>query len=205
MCYDAETSLKTFMISAPISLYLALYGKTTNIKMYGWLFFYISFMQFIEYILWKNQQPGNKINSVVSKMIDPYLVGQPLVMLLAIYFLDKTNVNQLLLFNIIVLFFVTSHAILDKKTRYSKPDDNGHLSWDTITDIQRHPTFFTVLLTLSVLLVSKRDISTFTVALLGIASLEYHFSKSLYWGSGWCNTVNMIPMVLLGLNFLPEA
>lgn len=206
MCYDSETSIRTFMISAPVSLYLALYGKTTNLRIYGWFFFYVAFMQFIEFILWKNQQYGSKTNSVVSKIIDPYLVGQPLVMLLAIYFLDKNNVNYILLFNILVFIIISFYNITDKENRYTKPGKNGNLNWDTYTDVKNNGSIFLgVLLFLSFMLVSKIDKSSIIVFVLGLLSLQYHMSKSQQWGSGWCNTVNMIPVVLLGVNFLPGA
>lgn len=206
MCYDAETSLKTFMISAPVSLYLALRGSSVNLRIYGWLFFYVAFMQLIEFVLWKNQQYGSKTNSVVSKIIDPYLIGQPLVALLAIHFLDKTNVNHLLLFNILVFIFISFHNIFDKKPRHSRPGDNGNLNWDTVTKIKDGGhVFLGVLLFVAVVLVSKIDKSTVVVAILGLLSLTYHMSKTQQWGSGWCNTVNMIPVALMGVNFLPGA
>ena len=160
-------------------------------------------MQLIEFILWKNQQCGNKTNSVVSKIIDPYLIGQPLIAFLAIHFLDKTNVNHLLMFNILVFILIFFLNIIDKKTRYTKPGKNGNLEWDTYTEVKNNYVFLGVLLLLSVVLVSKIDKSTVVVVVIGITSVIYHLSKTKQWGSGWCNTVNMIPVALLGVNFLP--
>ena len=203
MCYDAETSIKTFIISFTASVYLILRGKTVNLKVYGWFFMFVSFMQLFEYFLWKNQEPGNKINNLISKMIDPYLILQPFVTLLAIYFLGNKNVLYLLIFNF--LFFLTTleRNITDKKIRYSSPGEKGHLAWDTVTRLQtNYPDSLNILMFMAPLLVPVVDTSTLLVVLLGVLAQEYHKIQGQLWGSGWCHTANIIPIILVITSFV---
>lgn len=203
MCYDAETSIKTFMLSSITSIYLILYGKTVNLKIYGWFFLFVAIMQLFEYFLWKNQTPGNKINNFISKTIDPYLVLQPFVTLVAIYFMGNKNVLYLMIFNFLLFISTLSKNINDKQVRYTTSGDKGHLAWDTVTGFQtNYPDTLNILMLLAPLLVPKIDINTFIVVLLGSAAQNYHKSKSYLWGSGWCHTVNIIPVILFISSFL---
>ena len=67
MCFNEKISMNVFIFGILCSLYLINRGikkNNGNDKLYGILLILISFMQLIEYFLWKNQKSCNKINQI---------------------------------------------------------------------------------------------------------------------------------------------
>ena len=91
MCFSAETSLTTFLISILTSSILINSAKgrhKATIQIIGYFFIYIAVVQFLEYLMWIDLSCSQGLNQFAS-MIIPYIVYlQPVVL-----FLLAKNIN----------------------------------------------------------------------------------------------------------------
>jgi hypothetical protein len=219
MCFDEKTSLLTYLIgiSGSINLY--------NIKLipeslfFGW----ISHMQLIDFVLWKNQpckiSESNKIckleelkscnkinqNTTTAGMIINNL--EPVIMYSSILLFSKnklpTWVMIITLFFFICLFIYTIDTInkkntIEKKCTYVTEQSNPHLFWqwnyNEPLNIPIYLYFVLIFVLLSYYGFSNGGFSSLVILISYIISaIVYKNKKSI--GTMWCFCGAFIPWI----------
>jgi len=137
MCYSAESSLRTSLISFIAIIYLL----SSNIPYYNWIGITLigwCIMQFVEFLLWTTnpREECTELNKQISQYIIPVvLMMQPILCLWgSLYVISWKNSNELrkkfklfyTTFIIILVYFFEIHDS-DKKCTYVTKE--GHLYW----------------------------------------------------------------------------
>jgi len=211
MCYNKETSLRTFLITLFSSIFL-IYRNYENDRLLATIFIAVSLMQLAEYFMWIDQK-CNMMNHYATKFALIVLCIQPLIFLLSTYYYGNLTINKRYILYLFVLVLILSSIItiytiiypnkLCTKPRYPR----NHLNWDinpilkTIPSILTNLFFILYFLSPLVLLFLKSKIEgIFYILLYGITlifSLYLNRGYGGIWKSYWCYTANYIPVIAI--------
>uniref|UniRef100_A0A6C0H5Q8 Uncharacterized protein n=1 Tax=viral metagenome TaxID=1070528 RepID=A0A6C0H5Q8_9ZZZZ len=128
MCFDAKTSLITFMVSLVCFIILIFFGKDKNDLFAGVITILIGLMQGLEYIIWNNQN-CNKVNHYASILIIFLLYLQPIISCIVYGYLFG-SIN--LFIECVLMTLITGYIIwwLNKRRLCSKPSNGScRLVW----------------------------------------------------------------------------
>lgn len=139
MCYSKQLSIKSFLFGIICCLSLIIFGNKesseTN-KVIGLFFIFTSFMQLIDYILWKdiNCKTGlNKLGFIIGPIFNHL---QPIVLfILCTIFLKSSNIIPMEIFIFIVILYLIYvikkyyQYILDNPIQCVQTNETGHLNW----------------------------------------------------------------------------
>jgi hypothetical protein len=196
MCYSAEVSIGTFLFVAAVTAWLWQRNKGLD-RPIGLILLVVSFMQLLEYILWMNLS-CNWINKLVSRLIHIYLVLQPAVINLIVWFYDAGKFSGYWQLGLLSFAFVPIVAWRAQSltTKCASLGPKGNLQWPGIPNdawdsrLMRafyYPALFYPILTL------KNTMFSTLYGIFGIASLFIYGEKSeKSWPSLWCHFVNML-------------
>lgn len=195
MCWNAEVSLHTFLVSfiSTIVLYYIGYDKLI-------LSFIMSFiiMQLVEFFMWIYiKQPDIlRIFGIISFIL---IFIQPIIVLYYAnyaYIIKYYLVLQLLLLIICILFFQLRLSSFKFLPYVAK---NGHLSWNWIynNEVYIHG-FFTIYLVFFLgTLFIKQYYVLFAICVLTLLFSMYNYSKYKTVSSMWCWIANFIVILIL--------
>ena len=210
MCFNKEASIILFFSSIGFSSYLYKIGDNT-LKTLAVFVMYIALMQLIEFFLWLNLE-CNFINQFLSKLIPIYLMGQPLALLLAMYYFNSYDINvKYILFLILLYVVVIFNLIYDTISSKEKPcitTENGTLIWNTLYSkgkrlwnnidkkFSRLYNLIFCFTPFMVLFLKNKlySYSSFFLAVISYIFLEFNH-KPTY--SYWCFFINLIPIILI--------
>jgi len=205
MCHDAKTSITTFGFVSILSVYLW-YRNGPQDRVIGLLLFYVTLMQFVEFILWTNLGE-TPVNKAVSSIIPILLWSQPIFIAYIMWVFKGgwyTEAYKYIFYSMIALLPAWIYATTSTaKTPYTTVGPAGYLIWPSTTadlSILRFLLNAVYLLTLCFLLVTlkKRSIGIALLAGYGISFIYYQYYYSCNAYSLWCHTVNIIaPIALL--------
>lgn len=202
MCYSAEVSLGTFLFVEVICIFLWVRDRRIDRPM-ALILSVLVFMQFLEYLIWMNQE-CNTINKVVTSIIPYYLLLQPVLISMILYTMKAGNGS---LYPLIV---ATSIPILLLSTQLPnrgeciKAGECGHLDWNFAEGgIMKVPIgtsilviwYFFALFYTSVTL--KGGLAPFVTALLAVSLFVSSMYYNRVWSSVWCHSVNAISIIAL--------
>jgi len=203
MCFDAKTSLNSFLISLSGCLLLFLRGTKTDITV-GFCFLFISTIQLWEYYIWKNLH-NKKENIKWTKITLINIWLQPLAVILAISKVRNILNKQVTMFLIIAysllaLFMIKKICTEKNYITETKESENGHLIWTR--DGQYHETvdnqfvYYVAAMIISLFYKESRWIGTLGFATLAMGMLKTRLGKKndSSWLSMWCYIGNMIPV-----------
>ncbi len=134
MCFSPFASLSTFIIGIIGTLLCLTLGTATD-KLIGLFFGFVSSMQLIEYILWKNQECNtiNKLFSIMGMILNHL---QPIVLAILILVLNK-SLSSSKKQSIIIVTIIYSIIIIPYSIQFVYDDDMctlkneyNHLDWD---------------------------------------------------------------------------
>jgi hypothetical protein len=220
MCYNKESSITAFIVGIVLSTYLFTIGDK-YLKTLSIFSGYIVFAQLIEYFLWDNQS-CNKTNDIVSKIIPLYLLGQPLSVLLALYYFKSSFVKPEVLMTLIVIGLCIILKILyDTLTSNKKlcsKGVNGSLEWDTIYNPKRKarrdflslftedgimPQYSKIFYSATLLFVLflNNKLYSWISAFLLVSTFLMNFLNNVNWYSTFCFTMVILPLVLIITKF----
>ena len=204
MCYSSNLSLMSFTFGITTSMILINYGNkssnNTN-KAIGYLFFFVSFMQFVEYLAWSDIKCSSGLNKI-SAYLGAFINNiQPvLIFILVSYYLESKNIipyKILLITNILYLiYFVYKYYIyISNNNLCLQPNEDGHLVWSWIVNFNY--TFYYGLILLNVINYynNKNLIASLIVTFLLLFISIYQFNKNI--GELWCLMVTGVPLVAL--------
>ena len=222
MCFNKESSIVLFFSSIGFSLYLYKIGDPT-LKILAVFTIYIAFMQLIEFFIWLNLE-CNSTNQFLSKLIPIYLMGQPLVLLLAMYYFKTYNINvNYILFLIFIYLSAFLYLIYDAIISKKKPcitTENSNLIWNTIYSDSKSDNFFIKFLTkinifnnkhrvlvdnysilyyitIFLFLLLKKKLYSYTYIFLLLITYILISLKEKPVYSYWCFSINFIPIILI--------
>ena len=210
MCYDAKTSLSTFIIGSVFLLFLFIRNYQLD-RFFVFVWIPVILMQLCEYFMWKDQKCGdvNRLGTICGFLL---LKFQPLFIVVGVRFFAKSKVSDKVL-NIIVgivsilFIIIVSITILKKKTFSicSKPRRHKHLSWDHGNLFNLSPKgiiwqyyyiYYLVLLLSLTLIPQSLGILYFVIYLASIVFTHYiNYGKSDAWKSYWCHISNYLLII----------
>lgn len=205
MCYDKETSIVTYTIGTISSLGL-LRSENTAFQMSGAFFLFVTQMQLIEYLLWKNYECNNR-NRTISNIGSILNHIQPIFLYFIIkYFNKNLSENKKSILNIIILLYITS-LILYSKNVYPlecttlTDTEPPHLDWKW--NHKKHSTTFYLIFLVSVILLTYIGFPKPYNIYLAIICLGTYIASYLIYrnenitGAIWCWLAALIPFFLL--------
>jgi len=195
MCWNAEMSLKTFIVGmAGIGL-----GAFLGLSLPVLLFcFTIVLMQLIEYIVW-TYYDNDEVNYKASVAAAILLWIQPIASMLMI---PSLRLKTTMLSVYVLLSLIGQSALWNKDTKrqYSmKRAENGHLSWKFLSQESRTYIDLAVyffFLFMPIVLTGNLDLLALAIVTLGLSLYTYWRENT--WGSMWCWIVNGLVLLLVG-------
>jgi hypothetical protein len=183
MCWNADVSIKSFIIGLTAIIAGALTGISTPL-----LLFYstIVCMQLVEYIVWTNINDKNVIfNASIAAVLLLWL--QPIFAMLT---MNNYKMISIIAYCIIGLLYSLYDNRKIKLQMY--PGNDGHLVWNWLEGNRGLWIYFIFLLTPVFFMVSKEMIALILLTLF--ASLYGYYTTNT-WGSMWCWLVNGLVVV----------
>lgn len=192
MCYDAKTSIGTFLFVGGISLFLWFRNKSSD-RAIALILLVISSMQLLEFVIWTHLGPTPE-NKIASALIPILLYAQPLFIALIMWiFKAGYSTNSYLVYGLLAFFPIFLWTI---STSYTTVSSTGHLEWNN-----QYPSFYLIIYYSSLLylfLTLKNSFMGFTLFGAYIGSwLYYKYYYDRDWASMWCHAVNGAALVAL--------
>lgn len=206
MCFNTESSLIVFTIGILSSLYLFYRGFKYDLKsdiLDAIMVLLISFMQIIEFVLWKNQVCNSR-NRLASYFILILIFSQPVIYLLIKNYLNNSNKNKWLynfiaLLAIVIFFYYFINNIYSVNKLCSlKNTKTNRLEWAPLKIIQQSIFWIIILNTiyfgLPFLINYEYNIPLLRkyflliAIIIAIINSIYYTGYNFYsnWGSLWC-------------------
>ena len=205
MCYSKELSLASFSFGLFSCLMLINFGnaksESTN-KAIGYFFLFVTFMQFIEYLMWVDIDCKNGINKFSSAIGPIFNHIQPIVLLLvATIFLEPANLispNIVIPANILYLIYCYNQYvkyISNKSNLCVKPNECGHLDWTWKKDFNYMFYFAISFINVANFYTNVNLMVSFGLSYLLLLVSIFEFNSNI--GEFWCLMVTGIPLINL--------
>jgi hypothetical protein len=205
MCYDAKTSIGTFLFVSAAAVYLWMRNGTTD-RAIGLILVSISFIQLAEFIIWTHLGPTPQ-NHLVSTLIPLLLYLQP-VLISFIMWVFKAGLYPefykfvfygSVAFSPIFLYYLSQ---MYKPATYSVIGPKGHLIWPSnnfkstlFGNISLAVYVFIILFMFATL--KNRTLAMVFLLGYGISGLYYKLYYDRDWGSVWCHSSNAMTVAAL--------
>jgi hypothetical protein len=175
MCWNADVSLKTYLLGMTLAAFSKYKGSVDNAT---WIFLILfTHMQLVEYFLWKNMENPKQLE-LWSKIGSILIVSQPL-------FLMNMMKDSRLKWQLMAAYLVVVGGWFALKTKQfeTRVGSNGHLEWNWF------PTdSWGVVWAISwfVPLILSQNYKLLFLALAGFIPSVYYYLKYKTWGTMWC-------------------
>lgn len=210
MCFNYKVSLFTFFIGITFSVILFKYGNakySIENKVSGIFFIFISFIQFMDFLLWidiKNIYGINKITTILGPILN---VGQPTILYLIKYFYYKPNIFTLTNYNLPVailnllyfIYFIKMYVNFLSNEKLITSTQHNHLHWPWIK--YSNPFYYLILFGINIfyLFNFKYAFVLFTITYFFLfLSVKYFFYNV---GELWCFFGSFIPFIMYFISF----
>ena len=211
MCINEQVSIATFSICM-ITCFFLYKRNNTNDRWISILFAYLGGMQFLEYLMWKDQQCKG-LNQIATTIGFLHNILQPLISLIIAYYFTNGKIPKYI-YAVFVLYLITSlPKIITQKTddQCSKPCNGGEigLSWKYTNTEQPTYVWAVFCLALAVpLLAMNKNGDLYAILIIGTYIIAHFISisrcpnnkNSPPNGSWWCMLAALLPLVALKIN-----
>jgi hypothetical protein len=217
MCYDKETSLKTFALAVAVCTALW-YRNYPGDRVIAVMWPAVMSMQLAEYFMWDDQKCGlkNKYATVASAII---LALQPVFIIAAVRYWGKSWIRNNALTGLLVLLSVCAVIYAIRCLFYarnhnlcSKPGALGHLEWDLdglykntrgISQTIIHGFYFFAFAFLITIKPTKLAILYTAICYLSLFyAIKITEGKESQWKSQWCWIANLLTIIPLLSGYL---
>jgi hypothetical protein len=192
MCWSAEVSLNTFLLTAFTTFLVWFNGSSMFLPIVMMAY---GIMQLNEYFIWKylGNPTMNMLLSIAAAVI---IALQPLVSLTILH--DRHSKVVFACGYMLFLFIYIASLLLRDKTHKFQTvvAKNGHLRWMWWKNISYVACYLYLLLLLVPMYLEKEWFTMFSLIVLLIVSM-ITYGKDGTWTSMWCWMVNMIAIYLL--------
>lgn len=200
MCFNAEVSITTYIISLVFSVYiLTRKGATASEKTIAVFCICFCQMQLLEFFLWINQE-CNLYNHITTILVEFFLILQPISIILAGIMYKSFKISQKFLRCALVLYalpLVMNVYFITHTTsvKCSIADVSGHLNWDII-EIPAYHVIYTIGIMLPWIFLKQQNLSLLMCVFVWGT---YLFSRLNFkeWESMWCFIATIIPMIIV--------
>jgi hypothetical protein len=200
MCFSEKASIVSFLFGIFGSILCISLGGIDN-KIIGYYFVYISFMQLIDYLLWRHQtcDDYNKLVSLTGMLLNH---SQPIVLGLIILLLNPKYVGTISTLMFIYLCVIIPYSIpfvTNTKLQCTLKGKENHLIWNwnimKYAEIVFSIYLFVVCGLLYYGLTNKRmgSFAVFIAIVTYVSSYVIYSSK--YVGTIWCYYSAFIPIL----------
>lgn len=215
MCYDKESSLRSFGFAAIVSTILW-FRNNIGDRVIATMWPVVMGMQLVEYVLWDNQT-CNHNNHIASVIIEILLTMQPIVILAAIIVFGNSSVPRQSLLTILLVCLVITAVYLvyyinsaNKLRLCTLTGPSNHLVWDHKKPINTIPMWLNRsvkiiywIIPLLLFTIKSKIIGVVTGGMLYASSLYTYYTQvknSGEWKSYWCWLVNYLTALPLIAN-----
>lgn len=202
MCFSAKSSKRALVFGILCGLALMLFGnkdyKNTNTVL-GLFFIFVTFMQYIEYLIWSDldcKNGNNKIAGIIGPLLN-YL--QPTLLFILIMLVkntkDRDDVIPLALNTGYVAYIMGRYYQYLKKNNLCSKLDNGHLLWPWGNRYDY--LLFNIVLIFNILYYFQSSIG---IIALSISYFYFFLSATKFnrhLGELWCYMVTNVPLIIL--------
>jgi hypothetical protein len=202
MCFSPEISLITFIIGI-VGAYLSFSLNTPSDKIIGLFFGFVSLMQGIEFILWKNKT-CNETNKTFTSLGLILNHLQPIILFILILLLNKNLSYQkkniiylcVIIYSIVIILYSSQFKLQNECTSKNK---SNHLDWNWNNLSYKYIAYGVFLITLFMLFLVGIPNEKYGIILSLITVLSYIFSFFIYKnknviGSLWCFFSSLFPI-----------
>ena len=209
MCFDAKTSISSFIISSIGTGMLFFSGDNTK-KKFAYFWVCIALIQLWEYFIWINID-NKKANMFWTIILRTNIALQPLIMLLVLNSIPSFLPKQILLTILIIEIIVVPtwlHIIFKQRKELTLVNKNNNLSWPRINPENYNyihllqSTIYFLALTILPWFIKplkmgmKIGIIIVSSILLSILKTKnYNIIKDSGWTSIWCYTSSIMPII----------
>jgi len=209
MCFSKEVSLTTFSLGFVFSIILYFRTKLTDIKIIALSLLYVSLMQFVEFLLWMNQN-CDELNKTISYVGMALNHLQPVVLAgLILYMSKKPNTIGIIIVTLVYLSVFIPYSLEYKNIedlRCSvKREGNPHIVWNwnnLKNNMYVYALFLSAIVILPFLGFASKSIaynaSAYLIISFTISLLVYERYEAI--GSTWCLFTALVPPILVLLN-----
>ena len=202
MCYSAEVSLGTFLFVELICIFLWVRDRRID-RPVALILTVVVFMQFLEYLIWTNQE-CNAVNKAVTAILPYYLLLQPVFISIILYTMKAGNgaLYPLIVATSIPILLLCTQ--LPSRGECIKVGECGHLDWNfdnggimkvsigiSVVVIWYFLSLFYTCATL------KGGLAPLITALLALSLFVSSVYYKRVWSSVWCHAVNGMAVVAL--------
>ena len=213
MCFNYKASLFAFSIGIIFSILLIYCGNpkySLENKISGIFFIFISFIQFMDFLLWidiKNNIGINKVTTILGPILN---VCQPSILYLIKYYYYKPNIftfenlnSPIAFLNIAyVIYFVMNYNKYLLKEKLVTSTENTHLKWHWIKYF--NPLFYLILFAVNIfyLFDFKYALVLFSITYFFLMISNIYFNYNV--GEIWCFFGAFIPLIMFFVSFYIE-
>jgi hypothetical protein len=208
MCWDAKTSLITFIIGTILNIYTYNNYNSQNIKNICIIWQWILCMQLAEFFIWNGLDNNNKCQNKFGTKLGLILnILQPLIVFIVpICFSDNTiSTNNKILASILIIAYISFMLLkfneVPEYTEITPSKKCCHLNlkwWDDITNSGL--IYCITLFALIFLLLSPLKLAIFTASYIFIALIISLLFYSCGQPSMWCWFVVPMPLIVALFN-----
>jgi hypothetical protein len=206
MCFSAESSITTLLVSSSLSYLLFTNGNKYD-KTIAVFCFTFGSMQFAEYLMWIDQECG-EVNNFASIFGNLILFLQPLSILIAGYYYKSFHIPQYLL---LFLIIISSYSIVKLTSIYTKTNkklcslekESGNLDWvfidGGVEDFKLSSKIYYYSILFLTWFFMKDTVKGTTMGLWSIILFLITGANFKQWESIWCYIANITPLIFLFL------
>lgn len=200
MCFSERASIVSFFFAIIGSLLLISLDSVNN-KIIGYYFIYVSFMQFIDFLLWRHQvcDDYNRMISLMGMLLNN---SQPIVLGMIILLFNPKHQNIIVGLMLLYLCVIIPYSIpfvTDKKLQCTLKGKENHLLWNWNLLKYNEIMYFIYLFVVCGLFIYGLTnykigfISAFIAIITYVSSLFLYAQK--YVGTIWCYYSVFIPII----------
>ena len=210
MCFDAKTSLFTFVLGTVGSLLLIKYGnpqfKKENL-IFGIFLLFISSVQFMDFLIWMdlpNKVGINRLATIIGPLLNK---GQPIILWIIKlrYFKpdiwSSSNLPITLLNGAYAINLIWNYVkfIVARPNNLITGIKNGHLHWAWLQPEYINPWFYLLLFAINIFYLTnwKYSLLFFAITYFFFFLSVTHFSYNI--GELWCFFGAFIPIIMFFL------
>ena len=207
MCFDAKTSFVTGIFTV-ICCHLLIRSTNNRYaldnKKIGYIFIYISLVQFLEGFMWLDEGCRGSSNRLATSLIRYLVYFQPILVYLVAG--DRSNSRFRLLVNILYGIWVVFLISSSKLKGCSVPNREGHLNWNSqlqyLVALQI-PYFALLAWNIYGGLSPPMGVITIIILIISLSVSRIFFGYSV--GEMWCFLSCLIPLVIFFITrWLPK-